>query len=95
MREREGGQTCGFTALAGTFIEKMKNTAKTLKHTYSVPFSFNLVAKMVYTDIFIVVGCWSFTSKVISGQLSTCDSAPPWLLYSAATLGKQAAGTMT
>ena len=45
--------------------------------------------------------CWLLelyvlaTSKVISGQLPTFDSAHPWRLYSAAPLTDQATGTMT
>ena len=42
---------------------------------------------------------WGFyilaTSKVISGRVPTCDSAHSLLLYSAAPLRDQAAGTMT
>ena len=37
----------------------------------------------------------NITSKVISGQVLTCDSTPSWWLYSAVPLGDQAAGTMT
>ena len=35
------------------------------------------------------------TSKVLSGQVPTCDSAHSWWLYSAALLGNQATSTMT
>ena len=35
------------------------------------------------------------TSKFISGWVLTCHSAHSWLLYSAASLGHQAASTMT
>ena len=35
------------------------------------------------------------TFKVISGRLSTCDSAHTWSLYSAVSLGKQSTSTMT
>ena len=35
------------------------------------------------------------TSEVISGWIPSCDSAHSWWLYSAASLGHQATGTMT
>ena len=39
--------------------------------------------------------CFQATSKVISGQVQTCDSAHSFGLYSVAPLGNQAADTMT
>ena len=44
---------------------------------------------------FFVFFCILATSKVISGWMSTCDSAHSWPLYSVAPLGIQAINTMT
>ena len=53
----------------------------------------------VNTNVLFVFVCLLFfilaTSEVISGQVQTCDSAILWRLYGTASLGHQAASTVT
>ena len=48
-----------------------------------------------WLDVFVLLFYVLATSKVISGWVPPCDNAHSWQLYSAASLGHQAAGTIT